>query len=85
MNIEDIMVGKIMHKIVNTVRVHSYEIPRRIKLKETKNGMVTAKEKEELLFGGYRVSIWEDKTFCRWRVVIVFLKKWMEFPLWSSG
>ena len=29
------------------------------------------KEKEELLFSGYRVSICEDKKFWRWMVVMV--------------
>ena len=38
--------------------------------------MVTARgwwreENEELLFSGYRVSIWEDKKFWRWMVVMV--------------
>ena len=28
-------------------------------------------EKKELFFSGYRVSIWEDKKFWRWMVVMV--------------
>ena len=42
--------------------------------------MVTARgwcgeEKEKTLFSGYRISIWEEKKFWRWMVVVVVLQQ----------
>ena len=61
--------------VTNTPRFHLYEVPRVITFLETENRMVVARCWEmgdgELVFNGYRVSVWEDEKFWSWIVVIV--------------
>ena len=53
------------HKRINTVWVYLCEVPRTVKFLEMENRMVVVRcwgmEDGELVFNGYRVSVWEDE------------------------
>ena len=67
------VLSEISHKKTNTTWFHSYEVLRVVRIIETENIKVGAREwggeNEELLFNGYRVSVWNDEKF--WKLVIV--------------
>lgn len=52
-------------KRTNTIRFHSYEVPKVVKIIETESRKLVTKdwgkEKRELVFNGYRVSTLQDE------------------------
>ena len=53
--------------MTNTLRFHLNDVPRIVKIRETESRMGVARiwgegENGELLFIGYRVSVWEDEN-----------------------
>lgn len=75
MNRENIRLSEESQTQKNTiVRLHLHEVPSLVQFIEAERRMIVAwgegGENGELLFNGYRVSVWDDKEVL-WRQVVV--------------